>query len=188
MLTGSQIKKEIEDGGIVISPFNEDQLNPNSYNMKLSSKLLYYTLKKTDEDYDKFVGYLDSSENNEYKEINVPDTGLILKPGVLYLGSTFEWTESHSCIPMINGRSSLARLGLVVHQTGGFGDLGFKGNWTLEFSCIHPVKIYPNMEICQVCWFYPFGSLEIKYNGKYQGQDKPIPSKFFTEYKGINNE
>jgi dCTP deaminase len=126
--------------------------------------------------------WLDPHVSYETIPERIGQWGVVLKPGILYLGATMEYTESHSAIPMINGRSSLARLGLVVHQTGGFGDLGFCGTWTLELSCIHPIRLYAGMQIAQICWFYPHG-MPSYYNGKYVGQRSPTSSKFHLEVK-----
>lgn len=177
MLTGYKINEEIRKGGIKIDPYNPDQVNPNSYNVCLGKELLIYTA----------MTHLDPHSNNNTASIIMPDSGILIYPGRLYLGVTQEYTESWSAIPMINGRSSLARLGLVVHQTGGFGDIGFCGHWTLEFSCIHSIRLYPGMQIAQICWFYPDGEPIVKYNGKYNqsnDDDKPISSRFHREVKG----
>ena len=74
----------------------------------------------------------------------------MLQPNQLYLGRTVERTETHNLVPMIEGRSSIGRLGLFVHVTAGFGDVGFCGYWTLEMFAVQPVRIYAGVAICQI--------------------------------------
>jgi dCTP deaminase len=71
---------------------------------------------------------------------------------------------------MIEGRSSIGRLGISIHATAGFGDIGFFGYWTLEISCIEPVRIYPGIRICQIFYHTVKGKI-IHYHGKYQDND-----------------
>ena len=167
----TKIIEEIEKGNIVIDPFDKDKVNPNSYNLHLGNEL--YVYKNTT---------IDSKNNNEVEKIIIPETGLLLLPNTLYIGRTVEYTETHDCIPMLNGRSSIGRLGITIHVTAGFGDVGFKGTWTLEIFCIKPVIIYPNTEICQICYFPAIGDTDISYKGKYLGQVDATPSRLYTEY------
>ena len=116
-------------------------------------------------------------------EIKIPEDGFILKPGKLYLIATKETIGSDYYIPMITGRSSLARVGVSVHQEAGFGDIGFKGNWTLELSVVQPLVIYPNMKICQISYNTITGDTDIVYNGKYQNSKEILPSKLYEDFK-----
>ncbi len=158
ILSGLEIKKQLNKN-IFIEPFNEACLNPNSYNLKLHNKLWVY-----DEE------YLDMKKEHKIKEIIIPEEGLMLEQGKLYLGRTVEFTETKGFIPMLEGRSSIGRLGLYIHVTAGFGDVGFKGYWTLEIHCVEPIKIYPNVEICQIYYHSIMGEYE-EYRGKYYGND-----------------
>lgn len=166
MLTGSQILDEINAGTISINPFDKSKINPNSYNLTLNNTLLVYRDK-----------VIDFKKDNPVDRIIIPESGLVLQPGVLYIGRTNEecWTDSF--IPVLNGRSSIGRLGICVHVTAGFGDIGWKGTWTLEITAAKPVKIYPNIEFCQVSYFTPYGSTDIQYDGRYQNQVEPTASK-----------
>lgn len=192
MLTGTEIKNRIEKGSITISDFSEENLNPNSYNLTLSPVLKLYDTgfirhtKKSDPNSCVIYGngyedVIDSAKDNISITMEIPDEGLVLYPGVIYLGSTNEYTESKDVIPCISGRSSIGRLGINIHATAGFGDIGFCGTWTLEISVIEPVRIYPNMKICQIYFYTPTGSTDIKYNGKYMNQSEPISSKLYAE-------
>ena len=141
ILSGSEIQARL-GSDIVIDPFVESQLNPNSYNLRLHNELLVY---------EEIV--LDMRKPNRFRRIEIPPEGLELDPNRLYLGRTIERTETHNLVPMLEGRSSVGRLGLFVHVTAGFGDVGFCGYWTLEMYAIQPVRIYAGVEICQI--FYP---------------------------------
>jgi dCTP deaminase len=171
MLSGLEIKKRMKEGSIVISPYKEENLNPNSYNLTLSNELLVYSSKAV----------LDPKKDNQTRTLIIPEEGLILDPFRFYLGSTNEYTESFGCVPGIDGRSSVARLGLFVHVTAGFGDNGYKGTWTLEIMPVLPVKVYPDMTICQIYYHQIIGD-ETYYDGKYQNSDKPSASKFYLDF------
>ena len=172
ILSGNEIIKQVKKGNIKINPFNKNQINPNSYNLKLDDELLIYDNQ-----------ILDLTNNNKTTKIEIPFTGLTLIPGKIYLAKTLEYTETNNFVPMIEGRSSLARLGLFIHITAGFGDIGFKGCWTLEISCIQPIKIYPNIEICQIYFNTVKGNTSIKYKGKYQNSLNIESSKMYKEFK-----
>ena len=170
MLTGSEIKKQLNNN-IIIEPFNEKQLNPNSYDLRLDKELLIYTGQ-----------ILDVKKDNDTSKIIIPPHGFILKPNTLYLGSTFEHTKTKNYIPILEGKSSLARLGISIHVTAGFGDIGYDGKWTLEITAVKPVVIYPLMRICQICYFKPEGEIKDIYNGKYQEAKEVISSKSWQDF------
>lgn len=171
ILTGHEILAQMSLGRIMISDFNHHRLGPNSYNLRLADRLLVY---------DEVV--LDMKVKPRTKILEIPPEGLELKPGELYLGSTMEYTTTHRFVPMIEGRSSIGRLGLFVHITAGFGDVGFKGNWTLEISCIRPIRIYAGIEICQIFYHTVQGEIHSEYHGKYQGDVGISASRLHQEF------
>ena len=171
ILTGKEIKKRL-GSDIVIEPYNEDQLNPNSYNLRLHNELMVYT-----------SDVLDVKQKNPTQTIVIPEEGYVLEPGQLYLARTAEYTETHGLVPMIIGRSSVGRLGITAHITSGFGDIGFCGYWTMQLTCVRPVRIYPDMRICQIFYHSVLGEYEEYNSGKYQGSDGIIPSKLYKEIK-----
>jgi dCTP deaminase len=122
---------------------------------------------------------IDMKTENETIEFEIPEEGYVLQPGVLYIGRTVERTFTDKFIPMINGRSSGGRLGISIHICAGFGDIGFDGTWTLEITCVEPVRIYPNTEIAQVCYFKPYGKVGKLYRGRYFGQEDATASRFY---------
>lgn len=171
ILSGLEIKNRLGKE-IKIQPFNESQLNPNSYNLRLFNELLVY-----DEE------VLDMKKLNKTEKVIIPEEGLILEPGKLYLGRTVEFTETDCFVPMLEGRSSIGRLGLFIHVTAGFGDVGFKGYWTLEIHCIQPIKIYPEVEICQI-YYHSVEGEYVKYiSGKYQNNCGIQPSLLYKDFE-----
>lgn len=122
-------------------------------------------------------------KNNPTREINIPPEGLQLTPGRLYLGRTVEYTETHKAVPMLEGRSSVGRLGLFIHVTAGFGDVGFRGYWTLEIFCVQPIVIYPDVEICQI-YYHEISPDHVEYtSSKYQGNSGIQPSMMYKDFE-----
>ena len=105
----------------------------------------------------------------------------MLQPNQLYLGRTVERTETHNLVPMIEGRSSVGRLGLFVHVTAGFGDVGFCGYWTLEMFAIQPIRIHAGVPICQIFYHEIRGDVTEYASRKYQNNRDIQPSLLFTE-------
>ena len=169
ILTGKEIEKRLGTD-ILIDPYVPDQLNPNSYNLRLHNELLVYK-----------DAILDPKKNNETESIRIPEEGLVLKPGQLYLARTLEYTETRGLVPMILGRSSVGRLGITVHITSGFGDIGFCGYWTLQLTCVRKVRIYPGMKICQIFYHNVLGEYDSYSSKKYQGSQKIISSQLYQE-------
>lgn len=170
ILSGQEIKQRI-GGDITIDPFDESQLNPNSYNLSLHDELLVY---------EEVV--LDMAKENRVRRVEIPPTGLVLSPNQLYLGRTVEKTTTHNLVPQIEGRSSVGRLGLFVHVTAGFGDVGFSGYWTLEMFAVQPVRVYPNVPICQIFYHEITGDIT-EYASKYQHNRDIQPSLLYEELK-----
>ena len=173
ILSGEAIADLVDWGDIVIEPFSQKLLNPNSYNLRLANELVVYDLES--------CGHLDCRKDDPTKQIIIPDDGYILRPGILYLARTFEYTETHKHVPMLEGRSSIARKGLKIHVTAGFGDVGYCGNWTLEMETTHPLKIYPMMEVAQIYYCEIKGDFK-GYDGKYQGSKGVVPSMLYRDF------
>jgi deoxycytidine triphosphate deaminase len=171
ILSGLEIQKEVNRGNIVIDPFDEKRLNPNSYNLRLHDELLVYT-----------GDILDMKTPNNTKLITIPEEGLQLEPGRLYLGRTVEYTKTLGFVPMLEGRSSIGRLGVYIHVTAGFGDVGFAGFWTLEIQCVQPVRIYPRVEVCQIYYHTIQGEYVTYKSGKYQNNTGIQPSLAYLDF------
>lgn len=169
ILSGLEIKARL-GSDIVIDPFDEARLNPNSYNLSLHSEVMIY---------EELV--LDMRKPNRVRRLTIPPEGLVLEPNQLYLGRTAERTETRNLVPMIEGRSSVGRLGLFVHVTAGFGDVGFCGYWTLEMFAVQPVRIYPHVEICQIFYHMLQGAHAPYDSNKYQHNQDIQPSLLYKE-------
>ena len=166
MLTGSKILEEIEKGNICISPFDKSQLNPNSYNVRLGSTLKVYT-----------ENVLDFNKDNPSKTIEIPVDGFVLQPGELYIGNIVERVSTDKYISAVDGRSSIGRLGILIHATAGFGDI-----------CVKPVRIYPDMLIGQIYFSEPYGDIDFLYRGRYQGQTEPTTSRSQLKENELGSE
>lgn len=171
ILSGLEIKKELNKN-IIINPFDESRLNPNSYNLRLHDELLVYKNHN-----------LDMKTPNETEKIKIPAEGLVLETNKLYLGRTLEYTESHKHVPMLEGRSSVGRLGLFIHVTAGFGDVGFCGYWTLEIFCVQPIRIYAGVEICQIYYHSVEGDYVPYKSEKYQNNQGIQPSLLYKDFE-----
>ena len=174
ILSGHEIERQIQQHRIRIDPYDQSCINPNSYNLKLHNELLVYT-----------DPVLDMKKPLSTKSIIIPEGGLILEPGVLYLGRTVECTSTDHYVPMLEGRSSIGRLRLYIHVTAGFGDVGFSGFWTLEIQCVQPVKIYPFVEICQIYYHTIEGDFDTYSKGKYQHNQGIQPSLIHRDFEKI---
>jgi dCTP deaminase len=170
ILTDTAIRTAIEKGEIVIEPFRAECLGTNSYDVHLGKHLATYSDR-----------ILDARRHNKVVHFEIPEEGYVIQPGTLYLGVTEEYTETHNSVPFLEGKSSVGRLGIDIHATAGKGDVGFCNTWTLEISCVQPVRIYAGMPIGQLIYFSIDGDVERYYhnkaNPKYTGKtSKPVES------------
>jgi dCTP deaminase len=172
MLTDSAIRQGLADGSIAIKPLNDADIGSNSVDLHLSPHLAVY---------EEELRELDCRKPNKLRRFVIPEPdGYVLQPGVLYLGSTIEYTESHKTIPFIEGKSSLGRLGVFVHATAGVGDVGFCNHWTLELTVCQPVRIYAGMPVAQIIYFEPRGTVDCVYTKKASAkytEVSPLPKE-----------
>ena len=171
ILSGLEIKNRLGTD-IVIEPFDEKQLNPNSYNVRLHNTLMTYT-----------DDVLDMKKPLHTNTITIPESGLLLNPKTLYLGRTLEYTRTENLVPMIEGRSSIGRLGIFIHITAGFGDVGFHGYWTLEITCLKPTIIYPGIQIGQLFYHTIAGNFVRYASNKYQDNTGIQPSLLYKDFE-----
>lgn len=155
ILSDKRILEEIDKGTILIEPFRPDCLGTNSYDVHLGKHLATYKDR-----------VLDARMHNKIEHFEIPMDGFVLQPGVLYLGVTEEYTETHAHVPFLEGKSSTGRLGIDIHATAGKGDVGFCNTWTLEISVAQPVRIYRGMPIGQLIYFEVEGEIATFYNKK----------------------
>jgi dCTP deaminase len=170
ILTGTEICRQVALRRIEIAPFSYNQVNPNSYDFRLGTKLLVYRNH-----------VLDTRTPEPTDEVILSDDGFVLTPDKVYLGSTAERMGSDYYVPIIRGKSSLGRLGLFVNITADLIDIGSHNQWTLQFHAVQPLRIYPGMRIGQVTFWVPQGEVEL-YDGKYQGSVGPRASESFRDF------
>jgi dCTP deaminase len=161
ILTQAEISRRVASGEIVISPFNASQLNPNSYNYRLGGQIAEVDPRVSLGEYDR-----------EAELQSIPEHGILLSPGKLYLSSTFEVIGSRYFVTSLIGRSSVGRLGIYVQLTADLGHLGDAHSWTLELTCVQPTRLYAGMLIGQVSFWRPVGQRTL-YQGPYTEYSVP---------------
>ena len=185
VLSDRDIRAALESGQVRIDPYDPIDLQPSSVDLHLDRRFRVF-------------------RNNRYPYIDVrhpqpdltelvsvtDDEPFILHPGEFVLGQTLEWTElPNDLVARLEGKSSLGRLGLLIHSTAGYVDPGWKGNLTLELSNVAnlPIALYYGMKIGQISFFKmssevdrPYGSPEL--GSKYQGQSEPTASAFHRDF------
>jgi dCTP deaminase len=182
ILSDRDIRKQIESGRLVIEPFDPDLVQPSSVDLRVDDEFRVFANTR--------YPYIDvrnpMEDLTEVVKVKT-DEPFILHPGEFVLGSTLERVSlPDDLVGRIEGKSSLGRLGLLIHSTAGFIDAGWTGHLTLELSNVAnlPITIYPGMKIGQLCLFEMTSPAERPYGerGKYQGQRGPTPSKFHQDF------
>lgn len=156
ILSGNQIVLERERKRIHITPFDPKQVNPASYDLTLGDSYIEYH------------GQLDSRKRNDGYSNFIRPSGVLIQPGTLHLMHTRERINTDHFVGVVDGKSSIGRLGIQVHLTAGYIDPGFDGQVTLEVICVHPVRIYAGMRIAQIRFEPILGDVTL-YEGHYRG-------------------
>lgn len=180
ILTGNKILKEMQKWKkrILIRPFNPNNLNPNSYDVTIGKDVLTYVNE-----------FLDPRSENPTEKVQwtrkMDEYGntleyIDLERGKVYLFQTAERVKTDKYVTIVYGKSSLGRLGLFIHATAGYIDIGFHGNVTLELVATQPIRIYKGMKIGQLVYYKTKGKVNL-YNGKYQGARGAEASKFWIK-------
>ena len=167
ILTGNEIRREVHEGRIVVDPFDDSNINPNSYNYRLGLEIMEL---RGDRIYD----LLDAPASGPLETI--PEDGLVLRPGRLYLCSTAETLGSDYYVTSLIGKSSMGRLGLFLQISADLGHQGRIHRWTLELRCCQPIRVYPNMLIGQVSFWKTEGE-PMSSRGYYARFDRPTPKR-----------
>ena len=184
VLSDRTIRQEIESGRIVIDPFEASNVQPSSVDVRVDRqfRVLHnarYPFIDVRQPMDGLTELVEISDVEPF----------ILHPGEFVLGQTLERvTLPDDLVARLEGKSSLGRLGLLIHSTAGFVDSGFSGNLTLELSNVAnlPITIYPGMKIGQISFFRLTSPADAPYGSagnKYQGQRGPTPSRFFRDFE-----
>lgn len=170
ILTGEEIKKQVEEGNIIISPYSVDRIEQNSYGFRLDKKLLVY-----DDD------VLDVKKTPTYREIEIPESGYCLEPNQFYLGSTLEIMGGKYHAAKLFASRSVSCLGMWIHFSAPLGHTGALIPWTLEIAVANPVIIYPEMTIGKISFWSTQGE-NLEYLGKYTASLEVTASKISSEY------
>jgi dCTP deaminase len=177
ILTGPAIREQVELGNIEIDPFVPEHVNPASVDLTLGEEVAVYERDS----------FLDSKLEYGVQRWKISDDGSItLMPGQLYLMHTVERVRADKFVGVLDGKSSLARLGVVIHLTAGYIDPGFDGNFTLEVTCVVPVRLYAGMRVCQIRFHTLYGEVEsYQERGNYVGERAtgPVPSQSWRQFK-----
>ena len=186
VLSDHTIKEEIAAGRLVFDPYDESLVQPSSVDVRVdrsfrvfnNSRYPYIDVRQPMEDLTELVTVAE-------------DEPFVLHPGEFVLGQTLErFSLPDDLVARLEGKSSLGRLGLVIHSTAGFVDPGFEGNLTLELSNLAtlPITIYEGMPIGQISFMRLDGPVDSPYGAretgsKYQGQTEPTASRFYMNFQ-----
>lgn len=188
ILTGDDIRLWQREGGVVIDPFVDGQVNPASYDLTLGDEVCVY---------ERWVRcepgalmrpkhlVLDVREEPEVTRMTIGPEGLVLEPSIGYLMHTVERVHTKRFVPVLDGKSSLGRLFMQVHATAGYGDPGFDGQYTLEVTVQHPLRVYAGMRVAQIRFHTTLGIPRQLYDGKYKGEASrgAVPSRAWKQFK-----
>ncbi len=186
VLSDRTIKAEISRGRIIIEPLSEDCIQPASVDLHLDKKLLVFKSQR-------YPAYIDVRRNMDYLNELVEvaeDTPFFLNPGEFVLASTLESiTLPDDIVGRLEGKSSLGRIGLLIHSTAGYVDPGWSGNLTLELSNVAklPITLYYKMKIGQISFLRLTSPVDRLYGAaelgsKYQGQTEPTASRYHENF------
>jgi dCTP deaminase len=186
VLSDTTIRSEIDAERIVIDPFDAGLIQPSSVDVRVDNRFRVFQNSR--------YPYIDVRQPMEdlTELVTVDgDEPFILHPGEFVLGQTLERvTLPNDLVARLEGKSSLGRLGLLIHSTAGFVDSGFSGNLTLELSNVAnlPITIYHGMPIGQLSFMRMDAPVERPYGSeqtgsKYQGQAEPTPSRFYLNFQ-----
>lgn len=170
ILTGAAIADAVEEGSIIIDPFEIAHLGPNSYDFRLGNRCRRYVVRE-----------LDCAKDNPSEVFEIGADGLLLEPARIYLFNTFERMGSTAFVPIIRGRSSVGRLGIFINITADLIDIGSINQWTLQLHAVAPIRVYPGMLIGQVTFWVPYGEIEL-YLGKYGKLVSPVASLSYQDF------
>lgn len=193
ILSDEEIERAMSRGEILINPYEKKQLNPVSYDLTLGDEVAVYkdwvhTITPDREDGRFFLPMAKVSDAKEPLAVEKfkidPEKGWVLNPGIGYLMNTRERIHTKKFVPIVDGKSSVGRLFILVHFTAGFGDPGFDGQYTLEVSSLHPIRVYPGMRIGQIRFHTIEGEVQNPYNGNYTGERAvgPVPSRAWNQF------
>jgi dCTP deaminase len=159
ILSRAEIDRRVAAGSITVSPYCAEQLNPTSYSYRLGDEISE-------------LSSAGPAAGRSDAVVEIPESGMLLQPGRFYLSHTYEVIGSRECVVTLMGRPSIGRLGLFVQLAADLGNVGDAHRWTLEFTCVQPVMIYPRMLIGELTFWETRGELAY-YSGPYTRFSRP---------------
>lgn len=176
ILSGPEIQRQIATGYISIDPYDRELINPASIDLRLGDQVCEYTRPNE--------APFDCKVESATRVHKIGEEGIVLYPRELYLMHTLERVSTSHFVPVLDGKSSIGRLGICVHLTAGYGDPGFDGQYTLEVTTVYPVRVYAGMRFCQIR-FHTIAGLVVSYQGNYVGEASmgPVPSRVWKQFK-----
>ena len=181
ILTDQAIQLAVDAGDIVVDPFDPGLLNPTSYDVRLGEMVSVYDVGRST------LGIHDVKDApDKMRHAVIGPAGFVIHPGKGYLMHTLERVATRRYVPVLDGKSSIGRLFISIHQTAGYGDPGFDGQYTLEVTTHHfPVRLYAGMRIAQIRFHTMVGELARPYAGNYVGEGAkgPVPSRAWRQFR-----
>jgi len=186
ILSDRTIKAELESGRIIIEPLDPSCIQPSSVDLHLDDTFRVF------KNHTRRVIDVKEDQSDLTEEVKIPEgEAFVLHPGEFALGSTLERVGlPDDLVGRIEGKSSLGRLGLLIHTTAGFVDAGWDGYLTLELSNVAnlPITLYPGMKIGQISFIQMTTSADVPYGSsqlgsKYKGQRGPTPSRYHENFE-----
>jgi dCTP deaminase len=166
ILTDLAIRAAVDAGDIVIDPFDPEQLNPASYDLRLGTEVVVYDAAAIKD----AVGHFDPKRELPVLRFPIDGNGIVFKPGIGYLLHTAERIATMKYVAVLDGKSSLGRLFVQVHATAGYADPGWDGQLTLELTTMYPIRLYAGMRIAQIRFHTMHGEVGKLYSGNYTGE------------------
>ena len=205
ILSGPEILRNIKEGLIEVDPFVEENINPNSLDLTLGTRLAVYdrVVKAVLTGPDGIPGsqfrsrhqcgrvrdgmFLNMSREEGVVHFDIDKRGFLLLPGIMYLMHTAERVRARKHVPVLDGKSSIGRLGIKVHLTAGYGDIDFDGQYTLEVEVTHPVLVFAGARFCQIRFHTVCGELSSyqSHRSNYVGERAmgPVPSRAWKMFE-----
>ena len=197
ILTDLAIREAVDKGEIEIDPFDAKQLNPASYDLRLGEGVAVYDawVYTSAEESQPNCGQhlsaygpdpvMDPRREPRLTRFTIEPDGFVLRPGVGYLMHTAERIATKRFVPVLDGKSSLARLFVSVHATAVYGDAGFDGQYTLEVTVTHPIVVFAGMRIAQIRFHTMHGEVGKLYSGNYTGETSKgaVASRAYKQFE-----
>lgn len=190
-MSGPEIHRLVGAGDIEIDPYNPKHVNPASVDVTLGDTYVQYVQGDRNPLVYSPEVIWDAKHEVPCEEVcSIPEEGVVLRPGELYLMHTAERVHTKKFVPVLDGKSSIGRLGVLIHVTAGYGDPGFDGQYTLEVVVVHPVRLYAGMRIGQMRFHTLVGApVDYRSAGHYTKEHAkgPVPSQAHLQFAKVGD-